>query len=168
MSTNLALKGVLGIYAMSRISNALGLADDVAYYMVQTASPNSSFERSYFQFTLGKSERLLTTMGIHSVHTFRRTFFFRPAVQLVCSTSPGCGGRKTAGLRDSCGVIRLPDCVWCASLDLLNVVCRVLITCLQLLTLDWRTTARTLVKPKHVRIVLASCSWHTELTGMPL
>lgn len=45
------------------------------------------------------------------------------------------------------------------------MVCRVLITCLQLLILDWRTTARTLVKPKHVRIVLVSCSWHTELTG---
>jgi hypothetical protein len=55
VSPNLALKGVLGIYAMFRISDALGLANDVAYYMVHIASPDSSFKHSYFQLRLTKA-----------------------------------------------------------------------------------------------------------------
>lgn len=48
VSTNLALKGVLGIYAMSRISDALGLADDVAYYMAKASDYSQQWESIAF------------------------------------------------------------------------------------------------------------------------
>lgn len=43
LQTNLALKGVLGIKAMSQIAEVFGNADDVKYYKVNiTRSPHDS------------------------------------------------------------------------------------------------------------------------------